>query len=332
MSDIVKRKYTLAEPGSGLMVLSMDGGEINLFGGHTVIEASEFDFYDPVKDFLIEKLVEEKADTMYNIGVAVTTALAVVAGAAIVCAATVATGGAALVLFGAGFMAGGAAIMTGNYTFNTLASDRENGYDRSWQEFFQDLNKNIMKGAVTGAVVYVGILLFVDVAAMSASLLESFLSAGPALAGVTATGETVATAAAIPELDVLVSAGSIAALYEATQLGKGGGQGDKEGVHFEESNKAPKGDSEEVNVPKNVERQAKKLSPEAKKGYDKAINALKNGDTRGLNDHPLSGNRSGQRAIDIKGTGKGRGAGRIIYEYGENGEINIIEILTDHKY
>ncbi len=91
-------------------------------------------------------------------------------------------------------------------------------------------------------------------------------------------------------------------------------------------------DSKEVNVPKNVERQAKKLSPEAKKGYDKAIDALKSGDTRGLNDHPLSGNRSGQRAIDIKGTGKGRGAGRIIYEYGENGEINIIEILTDHNY
>ena len=69
-----------------------------------------------------------------------------------------------------------------------------------------------------------------------------------------------------------------------------------------------------------------------KKGYEKAIEALKTGDTRGLNDHPLSGNRSGQRAIDIKGTGKGRGAGRIIYEYGENGEINIIEILTDHNY
>ena len=36
--------------------------------------------------------------------------------------------------------------------------------------------------------------------------------------------------------------------------------------------------------------------------------------------------------MDIKGTGKGRGAERIIYKLGENGEINIIEILTDHKY
>ena len=90
--------------------------------------------------------------------------------------------------------------------------------------------------------------------------------------------------------------------------------------------------STKVNIPKNVERQAKKLSPEARKGYEKAIEALETGDTRGLNDHPLSGSRSGQRAIDIKGTGKGRGAGRIIYEIDENGEINIIEIITDHKY
>ena len=88
----------------------------------------------------------------------------------------------------------------------------------------------------------------------------------------------------------------------------------------------------EINEPKSVKRQLKRLSPEAKKGYDKAVTALKSGDTRGLNDHPLRGNRSGQRAIDIKGTGKGRGAGRIVYKYGENGEIDIIEILMDHDY
>ena len=50
-------------------------------------------------------------------------------------------------------------------------------------------------------------------------------------------------------------------------------------------------DSRVVNIPNNVRRQIKKLSPEAKKGYDKAINALKNQDTRGLNDHSLNGNR-----------------------------------------
>jgi len=69
--------------------------------------------------------------------------------------------------------------------------------------------------------------------------------------------------------------------------------------------------SKKVNETNSAERQAKKLSPEARRGYDKAIEALETGDTRGLNAHPLSGNRSGQYAIDIKGTGRGRGKGRI---------------------
>ena len=76
----------------------------------------------------------------------------------------------------------------------------------------------------------------------------------------------------------------------------------------------------------------KKLTPEARKGYDKAIEALKSGDTRGLNEHPLKGNRAGQWAVDIKGTGRGRGAGRIIFKKNNDGSIDIIEILIDHKY
>lgn len=86
-----------------------------------------------------------------------------------------------------------------------------------------------------------------------------------------------------------------------------------------------------VEVSKSIERQVKKLSPEAKKGYEKAIQGLKNGDTRGLNQHPLTGNRSGQFAVDIKGLGRGRGGGRIIYE-NVNGIIRILEILTNHEY
>ncbi len=45
----------------------------------------------------------------------------------------------------------------------------------------------------------------------------------------------------------------------------------------------------------------------------------------------MTGNRRGQWAIDIKGTGKGRSAGRIIYKIKDD-VIIIIEILTDHKY
>lgn len=53
---------------------------------------------------------------------------------------------------------------------------------------------------------------------------------------------------------------------------------------------------------------------------------------KGLNDHPLGYNRSGQRAIDIKGTGAGRGAGRLIYEIDSNGNINIKELILNHRY
>ena len=89
----------------------------------------------------------------------------------------------------------------------------------------------------------------------------------------------------------------------------------------------------EVIVSKAAARIAKKLSPEAKNGYDKAIAALKKGDPRGLHEHALSGSRKGQFALDIKGTGGGgRGKGRIIYTKDSKGTITIIEILTDHGY
>ena len=91
-------------------------------------------------------------------------------------------------------------------------------------------------------------------------------------------------------------------------------------------------EKEKIKIPESVKRKAKKLSPEAKKGYEKAIKALKEGDTRGLNEHPLSGGRSGQWAVNIKGIGKGRGAGRLIYEKQADGVIQVIELLTKHDY
>ncbi|WP_077836256.1 hypothetical protein [Clostridium felsineum] len=59
---------------------------------------------------------------------------------------------------------------------------------------------------------------------------------------------------------------------------------------------------------------------------------MKSGDTRGLNEHPLSGDRAGERAVDIKGIGRGRGQGRIVYKKNADGSIDIIEILTKHDY
>ncbi len=59
---------------------------------------------------------------------------------------------------------------------------------------------------------------------------------------------------------------------------------------------------------------------------------LKSGDTRGLNEHPLTGNRKGQWAIDSKETGRGRGAGRVIFEKNNDESIDIIEFLLNHDY
>ena len=147
------------------------------------------------------------------------------------------------------------------------------------------------------------------------------LSVGAAAA--TGVAAVVCTAATIH--NIYVGAKIVNAVVDAVEDEQNEGTG-KEKCSKQERKK------KKVNEPKNVKRQAKKLSPEAKKGYQKAINGLADGDTRGLNDHPLGGNRSGQRAADIKGTGSGRGAGRVVYEYGENGEINIIEIIINHNY
>ena len=149
--------------------------------------------------------------------------------------------------------------------------------------------------------------------------------AGVSVGSVAVTGAAVFVATAATVHNVVMCKRLVDAIVDAVEDEQNEGTG-KEKCSKQERKK------KKVNEPKNVKRQAKKLSPEAKKGYQKAINGLADGDTRGLNDHPLGGNRSGQRAADIKGTGSGRGAGRVVYEYGENGEINIIEIIINHNY
>ncbi|MHA6530788.1 polymorphic toxin-type HINT domain-containing protein [Paenibacillus sp. BAC0078] len=86
-----------------------------------------------------------------------------------------------------------------------------------------------------------------------------------------------------------------------------------------------------LTISKAAARVAKKLSPEAKKGYEAAIKGLETGDLRGLNAHPLSGNRKGQWAVDIKGSGSGRGDARVIYTKDSDGNINVVEVITTHN-
>ncbi|MGX7264113.1 hypothetical protein [Enterococcus crotali] len=117
---------------------------------------------------------------------------------------------------------------------------------------------------------------------------------------------------------VIISAGILNALDNAPS------------ISFSDANT----DDIEIEIPKNVQRKIKKLSPEQKKALDDALDKLKNGELEGsgLNDHALGHNRSGERAIDLKGVGKGRGQGRITYERDSNGNIKITDITTKHNY
>lgn len=242
MSDIFKKTYTVAEPGCGLTVFSMEGSEINLFGSYTLISTSAEDFFEPIKDFLHEKFVEEKADTMYHIGVGVAAVLGVLAGVAIgvaVCTTfgaalgvAVVAGDTALKFLEAGFMLAGASLFVDNYTSKTLASDKALGYDRSWPEFAGDMLGKIDEGAVAGSLVYAASY------KLAAILAGIFMSGGPPLAGVTAAGEIAAGAVEVTtEGEMVIGLSDAVALVAAAIMpGKGGES--KEGVEFEKQDKS----------------------------------------------------------------------------------------------
>ena len=74
-----------------------------------------------------------------------------------------------------------------------------------------------------------------------------------------------------------------------------------------------------------------RLSPEVRRGVDEGLSKIAF-DKAGLNQHALRGDRAGQWAMDIPGTGSGRGAGRLIYSYEKDGGITLIEVLLQHNY
>lgn len=93
-------------------------------------------------------------------------------------------------------------------------------------------------------------------------------------------------------------------------------------------------DDVEIEIPKDVERKIKKLSPEQKKALDNALDKLAKGDKTGLNDHALKGDRKGERAFDVrgKGTGNNRGGIRGTYERIGKGKIKLKDVIKGHKY
>ena len=71
------------------------------------------------------------------------------------------------------------------------------------------------------------------------------------------------------------------------------------------------------------------LTGPSRTGYDQIKGMLSRGE-RGRNQHPLTGNLKGKFAADLPGTGRGRGATRVIFEQ-SNEQVIIHDIENYHK-
>lgn len=92
------------------------------------------------------------------------------------------------------------------------------------------------------------------------------------------------------------------------------------------------GEGPEVRVTNGADKKGRRLGD----GYDTAIATLRSwaaGEgTGGGNIHKLKGKRKNQWAIDVKGTGKGRGGGRLIFTRDAEGNIDVIDVVSNHNY
>lgn len=145
MANKENGRYALAEPGSGLTVFSMEGGEFNLFGSsYTAIEVTEKKKYGKINDEPTSLEVVDNTETMLAVG------LEIAAGFAILAVATVLTGGAALAVCALA----GASIGTAAATMGMYESDKKTGYNRSWGEFGLGVLGGAVIGGMAGAMTY----------------------------------------------------------------------------------------------------------------------------------------------------------------------------------
>lgn len=146
MANIMNGRYVLADPSSGLTVFSLDGGKLNMFGHCTKIKAAHCTSYPQIDDEPVELVAKNSIKEKLLTGIAIA---AVLAGVAI---AVAVTGGAALAPLACAL--GGAAIGVSVVTVGTVASDSETGYNRSWEEYLEDLMIGGCIGFAAGASVY----------------------------------------------------------------------------------------------------------------------------------------------------------------------------------
>ena len=327
MSDIFRKTYTVAEPGCGLTVLSMEGGEIHLFGSHMVIKTSAEDFFEPIKDFLHEKLVEEKADTMYYISMADTIVLGVLAGVAIVAGvvATFMSFGAATPLLGLGCVLAGAAISSYGYT-KTLDSDRAAGRERSWAQFYLERTAGEFKGAAAGAVVFAGLLSGYELIGMAGGISSSI----PSIVTAGTSGGTMAGAVEAAGLgEAVLGIGSMAALLAAAMKSGEGGES-KEGVEFEKKEVSVEDLIAQIPDEYKQKFMCKEFADELEKYLKKnGINGTKIEFECEISDLIYS-DRYG--LISTNGIHQGVKVGDLIYDNLSTGGINYNEWLSDLGY
>lgn len=148
-------KYSLVEPGSGVTVFSMEGGEINLFGSYTNIITTGVDTYPPINDSLTSKKTENKTEQMEKEGTGVTVVLAVLGGLAIIAAPFISIPVLGLGSLLLGTVCVSASVETGRYTAETVKNDRITGYDRDIKDFRKGLADSASVGAKKGAEAFV---------------------------------------------------------------------------------------------------------------------------------------------------------------------------------
>jgi len=154
--------YALADPSSAVATINMND-EFNFFGKKAYLMGRTFTAFPPINDAPMQKeivvaapepAVEEKEGSWWGNLALGTIATAALAGAAYLAfgAATVATGGAALVLVGV--CLAGAAAATATVTVAASYEDAKSGHTRTTSEFVSQLTAGAVKGATTAAILY----------------------------------------------------------------------------------------------------------------------------------------------------------------------------------
>lgn len=203
MSDIASGRYSLADPGCGLTVLSMEGGEITLFGSCVKITTTGQDSYDTIEDAPENRPTVDQADVNLWHGLKVSSFFAFLGSVALF-GATIATGGTALILLGGACIAGGASISTGVYSVSSYGKDKLTGSYTSESEFNAGLSESAFRGASAGAEVF-GMIVYPPAgaaiaqvagggtaAAVSAGAVDTYISVIPQVVGIEAVTEMLA--------------------------------------------------------------------------------------------------------------------------------------------